>query len=441
MTFQDFFITPLYLTLFLIGAYVIRPYATNAQTSPYFIPGLAIKFVGAIALGMIYQFYYGGGDTFTYHSHGSRWIWQAFMDDPAVGLDLLFQKAGDYNGKTYPYTSKMWMFRDAASMFIIRMTAVIDLFTFQTYSATALFFAAFAFSGHWVLFSIFQKLSPTQTKQLAFATLFIPSVVFWGSGILKDSITLAALCWMTYIVLRISIFNRLSLSNILLFLLMGWVIYSIKIYILLCFLVGVSIFLYLQYISKVRSFVVKLMIAPVLITVFIGGGYFAMQKISEGDSRYALDKIGETAMITAYDIRYGWGARQGDNSGYTLGELDGSIGSLIKLAPQGIIVTLFRPWPWEVKNPLMLLSAMESLGFLILTIRLFSTQKWSTIIKKLNTPIILFCLSFALMFAFAVGVSTFNFGTLMRYKIPVMPFYGLFLVLCMNRNNESRRRI
>ncbi|PIB36600.1 hypothetical protein BFP72_14915 [Reichenbachiella sp. 5M10] len=436
MTYQDLLITPLYLILLLAVAYVLRPYATTPQTQPYFIPGLLVKFVGAIALGMIYQFYYGGGDTFTYHTHGSRWIWQAFMDDPAVGIDLFFQKAGDYNGQTFPYSSHIWMFRDKASMVIIRIAAFIDFFTFSTYSATALFFAAFAFSGHWALYTVFQKLFPHATRHLALAILFIPSVVFWGSGILKDSITLAALCWMTYAVLRMTIFGRFTLVNLLLFVFMAWTIYSIKIYILLCFLVGTSIFLYLQYISKVRNTAIKIMVAPVLIAVFLGGGYMALEKISEDDSRYALDKIGETAMVTAYDIRYGWGARQGDNSGYTLGELDGSIGSLVKLAPQGIIVTLFRPWPWEVKNPLMLLSALESLSFLCLTFYILYQSNGPTLFRTMTQPIPLFCLSFALMFAFAVGVSTFNFGTLMRYKIPVMPFYGVFLTIMSIKRNE-----
>lgn len=428
MGIQDFIVTPFYFFIFLLLAYLVRPMFTNAQTKPYFIPGLLVKFIGALALGMIYQFYYGGGDTFNFHTHGSHWIWQAFMDEPTKGIQL-FLSNGSHHGSTYQYSSHIWFFRDAASMFVIKITAFFDLFTFGTYSATALFFAAFAFSGHWALFTVFQKHYPSVTKHLAIACIFIPSVIFWGSGILKDSITLAALCWMTYALFRMALFSRFTLINILLFLFMGWMIYSIKIYILLCFLVGSSIFLYLQYISKVRSVLIKIMIAPMLMVFFLGGGYLALNKISEDDSRYALDKIGETAMITAYDIRYGWGARQGENSGYTLGELDGSIGSLIRLAPQGIIVTLFRPWIWEVKNPLMLLAALESMIFLALTLYLLTTQKWKLILHQLKHPVTLFCLSFALMFAFAVGVSTFNFGTLMRYKIPVMPFYGIFLVL------------
>ena len=43
----------------------------------------------------------------------------------------------------------------------------------------------------------------------------------------------------------------------------------------------------------------------------------------------------------------------------------------------------------------------------------------------------------ALVFAFAVGVSTYNFGTLMRYKIPVLPFYAIFLIIVIAQKNEK----
>ena len=433
MTYQDFLITPIWFFLLIMVAYMARPMVTNRETRPYFIPGLLVKFLGAVSLGLIYQFYYGGGDTFTFHTHGSRWIWQAIMNDPATGFEILFQNTGEHSGETFEYTQRIWMFRDKTSMFVIKVTALIDLITGNTYSATTLFFASFAFSGHWALFSVFQKIYPEKTKWLAIATLFIPSVIFWGSGILKDTLTLSALCWITYSMVRMTFFGRFNLLNLALFLFMAWIIYSIKIYILLSFLAASSIYLYSQYISVIKNTMIKLMVAPLLVGIFIGGGYYSMNKIAEDDSRYALDKIAETAMITAYDIRYGWGARQGDNSGYTLGELDGSFGSLLRLAPAGVVVTLFRPWIWEVRNPLMLLSAIESLTFLFLTILIFWRSGMKRLIQRLNHPIVRFCLLFSLMFAFAVGVSTFNFGTLMRYKIPVMPFYSMVLIFLTSK--------
>ena len=85
---RDLLLTPLYLGIFYLIAYGIRGRVTNVYTRRYFIPALTVKFIGAIALGLIYQFYYGGGDTFNYYIHASL-INQAFSDSFQAGLKLL----------------------------------------------------------------------------------------------------------------------------------------------------------------------------------------------------------------------------------------------------------------------------------------------------------------------------------------------------------------
>jgi hypothetical protein len=184
---------------------------------------------------------------------------------------------------------------------------------------------------------------------------------------------------------------------------------------------------FLYKIGRIQSSVAKVMIAPVLLIV--GGflAYYVALKAGEDNNRYALDQIAETAQVTAYDIRYWTGKDAG--SGYSLGELDGTFGSMIILAPQAVNVALFRPYLWEVSNPLMLLSALEALLLLGLTIRVFYRNKFVHIAQSIRTPIILFCIGFAIIFAFGVGISTYNFGTLSRYRIVMVPFYLIALFL------------
>jgi hypothetical protein len=166
-------------------------------------------------------------------------------------------------------------------------------------------------------------------------------------------------------------------------------------------------------------------------------GYFAILKVGEDDPRYNVNRIAETARITAYDIRYGWGARTGETSGYNLGDPDGSFASMIRRVPLAINVSLFRPYIWEVQNPLMLLSALESLGFIVISLYVFYHAR-GRIIWTLKNPEVVFCLVFSLVFAFAVGISTYNFGTLSRYKIPLIPFYLIGLGLIYYLNNERK---
>jgi len=41
---------------------------------------------------------------------------------------------------------------------------------------------------------------------------------------------------------------------------------------------------------------------------------------------------------------------------------------------------------------------------------------------------LIFCFSFSLLFAFALGFSTSNFGALVRFRIPFLPFFNLMLL-------------
>lgn len=55
----------------------------------------------------------------------------------------------------------------------------------------------------------------------------------------------------------------------------------------------------------------------------------------------------------------------------------------------------------------------------------------------LSDSMIIFCLAFALVFGLFVGTTTLNFGTLVRYKIPCLPFYAIALFL-INQKIKDR---
>lgn len=437
MELRDLIVTPVVIIVVYAVAYMIRSIVTDEVNRKYFLPALTVRIIGALAVGLVYQFYYGGGDTFAYHTHGSRHIWEAFVDSPVKGFDLLFSD-GQHHPQTYSYSSKIWYFRDSHSFFIIRVAAFLDLFTFSSYSATAILFAVIAFAGSWLLFLSFYKLYPDFHRWLAISCLFIPTVFFWGSGIFKDTLTLAALEIATFLVFKVFQEKQWSIFYFVIILFCCWVIYSIKIYILLTFLPAIILWVFTKHLIAVKSFMFKVLLLPFALALVIITGYYAIKKVAEGDPRYNLDKIAETAKITAYDIRYGWGARTGEGSGYTLGQLDGSLGSMIRLAPQAINVSLFRPYLWEVRNPFMLLSALEGLLLLGLTVYALVKAKTSVFLYW-TQPEILFCLMFSLVFAFSVGVSTYNFGTLSRYKIPMIPYYLVGIGLVYNYSNKERK--
>ncbi|HRX00120.1 MAG TPA: hypothetical protein P5280_11545, partial [Cyclobacteriaceae bacterium] len=134
MELRDLIVTPIIIFLVYAGAYRIRPYLTDSITRKYFIPALTVRIIGALAVGFIYQFYYDGGDTFNFHTRGSRIIWEAFWDDPIVGIKLLFS-SGDLSGDVFKYALSIPFYNDPSSFAIIRVATFFDLFTFSSYSA------------------------------------------------------------------------------------------------------------------------------------------------------------------------------------------------------------------------------------------------------------------------------------------------------------------
>ncbi len=432
----DLIIAPLTLLVLLLLAYFLREVSATEETKKYFFPALLLKMLGAIGVGLIYQFYYGGGDTFSYYTHGAAHIVNAFYENFSAGLKLLTAN-GEFDPETYKYSSKIWMYRDQTSYFIVRIAAIFGVLTYNTYSSVALLFAFFSFWGLWLMYQSFYKIYPELNKWLAVSIFFVPTVFFWGSGILKDTVTLGATGFLVYSFIQLAFERKNMVWNSILMAFSIYLIISVKLYIFLSLMPALILWFFLYRIGRIRSAVARALVAPILLVV--GGflAYYVALKAGEDNKRYALDQIAETAQVTAYDIRYWTGRDAG--SGYSLGELDGTFESMIKLAPQAVNVALFRPYLWEVNNPLMLLSALEALFLLGLTIRLFYRNKLVHIGQSLKSPIILFCLGFAIIFAFGVGISTYNFGTLSRYRIVMVPFF-LMALFILDFHAQSKKQ-
>lgn len=435
MELRDLIVTPLVIMLVYAVAYVVRPRLTDSITWRYFFPALTVRIIGALAVGFIYQFYYDGGDTYNYHTFGSRHLWNALFESPDKIFKLFFNDGTDTGG-IYNYASKILFFTDPGSYAVVRVAFIFDIFTFSSYSATAVLFAVFSFAGMWMLFLTFYRQYPHLHRGIAIATFFIPSVFFWGSGLLKDTITLSCLGIAIFQIHHIFNLRKLSLTGLIMLFTAMYLLYVVKFYILLVFFPAAILWVFLFNFSQIRSQALKVMLFPITVSLALGFAYFSIMKAGEDNAKYSLSMLSKTAQVTAYDIRYWTGRDAG--SGYSLGELDGSVASMVNLAPQAINVSLFRPYLWEVKNPLMLLSALESLALGILAVYLLA-QMIRGGAAALVQPNVLFLLLFSITFAFAVGVSTFNFGTLVRYKIPMLPCLLIAFVLINDYSKSARK--
>ena len=438
MEIKDIFLTILYLPFIYLAAILYRRKQTNHITRKYFLPALGIKIIGAISLGLIYQFYYGGGDTFNYFRDTVP-IWDAFLENPLIALKIIF--SNDLTDpETFAYTQRIYFIVDDHSFPVVQFAGFLSLFTFHTYTLVAIFFALFCFSGMWALYKALFDLYPKLHRQFAIAVFFIPSVFFWGSGLMKDTITLGALGWLFHSIYFAIIKRKKIIINLLILFFSIVIIEKIKVYILLSFLPPVFLWIFLQYRAKIKSALLRFISMPLILALAIPASYLAVTKITEENKKYKFENIAFSTRESAEWLLYVSNSQNG--SSYSLGEFDGSIGNMLSKFPKAVFVTLYQPFLWQTRNPVMLLSAIEAFVFLLMTLRIIWEIKFLRLIKLIQKhPIVIFCLLFTLIFSFGVGVASYNFGTLVRYKIPMMPFFLSALFIIRNIGKAPVRQV
>ena len=438
----DFVSVPIYLVIIYFIAYFIRDryYPRNHPWRKYFLAGLTIKIVGAIFNGLIHHYYYGGGDTFNFFYH-SRIINTAMDESFFKWVNLLFHLPDQYDIEYYRYTSQLWWYSDASSYTVAAIGAFIGIFTFNAYLPTAVIFAFIAYSGSWAMFRTFSKLYPHLTKHVAIAFLFIPTTALWGSAVYKDTVCMFGLGWLTYVTFRFMIQRDFSLQNILLAVFSFILVAKIKVYILIAFLPALGLWILLNYLQRIRDTFVRQTIKIVTIVGLLALCVFVMSYYSSQLGGYSLENIADKAEETRLWITYA--SETTDGSTYSLGEFDASsISGMISKFPQAVNVSLFRPYIWESKKVIMLFSAAESLLFLLLTLRVLAKTGLKKSWKAIGLdPTIQFSLIFSIIFAFAVGITTYNFGSLSRYKIPCLPFYAFAMMLIYYHYRPGKEKV
>lgn len=415
MGIQDILIAPLFLIVLYGIAYARKAKQVNPLTKKYYFVALHLRFFGAFAFAMIYQFYYGGGDTYNFF-HDSSIIWQALNTKPEVGLQIISDTPGTLNPATQAYTAYMYFYVDKQSMILIKIAALLGIPTYNTYLAIAFFFAFFSFTGVWAMYKAFVDMYPMLYKRMAFACFMVPAAFFWGSGLMKDTLIVGALGWGVHSFYFGVIKRRNLLSNIIVLLFSIWLMQAIKIYVAMCFLPAAATWLLLNFRSSIRIGLLRALILPIVLLASVPIAYVAVSKLTEG-TRFSFEEIGATTKTNTE-----WNAISGAAS-YSLGEYDGTIGSVISKFPAAVFVSLFQPFLWQARNPLMVLAALQATFILFLTLQTFFKAGLKFFNIVINQPFFAFCLIFTIILAFGTGVGSGNYGSLDRYRIPFIPFY------------------
>ncbi len=419
------------LPFYLIVVYVLLMlWARRRYTGKmlrYFNLGLAAKLMGAVVYVIYHTYIYGGGDMFFYFDVAKD-VNAFFFTDPARFFKLLF----------LPVQSTMDIFPEVAdrniyiesNYFVSRIAIIVNLFTFSRILLSTVLFSALSYFGIWYAFRSCCKVWPHITKEMALIFLFIPSIVLWASGLAKDSLTYGGICMVLGATIRLFVAkDGKPIRNFLYLLIGAYVVFKIKSYILFPFIICFGLGLVLRRFYNIEQRAVKMIVFPVFIITMLLISAIVFQVLNSSEE-FQLDLIADRVVTLN---RYLSDSEKAGST-YDLGidyTADVSFGALLPFFPISIITTLFRPFVWEVRNPAMLLAALENIILLIyFIITLFKRKFFGVIKTTLKQPLIMSCLLYTLIFAALVGITSGNFGTLVRYKIPCLPFFCIFIFYC-----------
>jgi hypothetical protein len=399
--------------------------------------------LGAVAYALMIQYYYGYGDSFTFF-YGSNFF-SSQVEKDISNIKYFFSSAaevkswfdfevGDQNVSGY--------FGIASNVFIMKISAVLSLISFNKYLIITLFFGFFSFAGMWRLFLVFKDINKDkQVKVMAWAILFMPSVWFWGSGLIKDSVCIGGIGFIIHFIYTLLIKKEFSVKSIIGLAALIYIVLVIKSFIIIVLSIGVIVFIFYKFVTPfknivIRAFIITLFLLTTLIIAFLSNFSDQLQQLAE-ESKVQVESFRRN-----YDAVQHEDERSKGN--LNTKEVDLTLSGLIIQSPVAVFTCLFRPFIWESRKVVILLGALESLLLLCCTLYIIIKLKFIGFFREIfNNPFILISFIISILFALIIGFTTYNFGTMARYKIILLPFYlftlvGLYTVYLDKKKNLAQ---
>lgn len=396
------------------------------------------KMLSVLVYTLIAEFYFGGGDTNLY--------FQAVKDLKAALTDNINLVGHVFTSSTlkddnplspyflydnYAYDITYNYMKSPGNFFMPRLGLIPAFLFFNSYLCISMCFAFFALGGSIRLFKTFSYYYPKATRELAIAILFLPSVSFWSSGLLKDTICFGCVGFIMYGVFSIRTLRKNYFMSVFWIVVCSYLLYMIKVYIFLVLILAISVWIFGETNKLIEKKSLRRVFGVITLAVGVAVSFFLMQYFTSQDTlkQYQIENIASSAENQRSNYASLDPAVDGQTSYFQV-----NTSNPFFLVTSSIAATFYRPFIWEVTSAAAALSAIEALLFLLITIYLFVKrgviQPFAAIF---NDPKILMCFVFAIAFAIGVGASTANFGALSRYKIPCLPFY-MIMILITYRN-------
>ncbi|MEY4593960.1 MAG: hypothetical protein RIQ47_370, partial [Bacteroidota bacterium] len=155
-----------------------------------------LKLIGGLSLGWLYWEYYhdpSSSDTIKFFND-SKFIFDVRFSHPVHFLKMLTGIDGNdpelrqYYAQMFAWLNTDVLFNDNKT--IIRLNTVFRFFSFGYYYVHVVFINFLSFSGLIALYKVLSRYVSGRHRLLFILLFSIPSLAFWGSGVLKDSLLL-----------------------------------------------------------------------------------------------------------------------------------------------------------------------------------------------------------------------------------------------------------
>jgi hypothetical protein len=390
-----------------------------------------VKILAGISLGLVYTYYYknlNGSDTFK------------FFRDSGILFDTIHTAPYDFvrmftgiGGKSpdlhhYYVSMESWLtddviFNDNKTM--VRLNTLFRFlfrfFSMGNYYVHVVFINLISFTGLMCMYRAFAGFCKGRERELALGVFLLPSVVFWGSGVLKDGVLLFALGFFFYSFNRLLDSpgkRRMIMAVISIFFLM-----FIKLYVLVMIFPAIIAWIISRKSSPGRMLLTFLALYTVS---FIGA--FNLYRFNDD---FNIAALLYWKQHNFYNIGI-WN----DATMIEIPRLEVGVASVLKVAPLAFLVTLFRPFITDAGgNPLILMAALENMFLLLLlaVVFLFFLK------RSRVTPFILLCICFMVFLFTLIGMITPVLGAMVRYKVPALPVLMFLAVYFYDKEKAGRK--
>lgn len=447
-SFIDIGIGTMYFVIILMLLAYHRSKIADVEMNRYFNPMVIMKLAMSLVFVLTYIFYYKGGDNTAYWQGGVK-LNKLFFDNSAAYFNDLFKMDQNTHDELIKFQNvgypPNYIFRGYESWFVCKIVSIVSFLTFRSYLATTLVFTYLAMMGSWRLFTLINQYEILSKRNAALATLFIPSVGIWCSGITKDALIYIALMYLITNVF--SIFNgwkKLSFWRILVMIACGFVIFQLRSFIFYLILVSIILGILAGYQKKFKDNI-----------VFRAGYYFSvifgfLFLIFIFANSNLIDAFNESSFMEEAALVQNDFIKNETYTGqrYSLGDVEFSVVGMLKVFPLAVITAFYRPFIFEAGSPILLLNALESMVFLWFTLMFFFK---GNVFKKIglifSNEVLSFSLYFAVMLGFIAGFTSILFGVLVRFRAPILPFLAIVLltgisykVIEKNKQDRSEKK-